>query len=82
MARGNSGGRAGRTPGAAGGGGPRNRRPSGGGGGGRGYTGGTTHKSSSVEGSPIIGVVYALAAFVILVVGSVTAYMMHGYGLI
>lgn len=43
---------------------------------------GTTHKSSSVEGSPIIGVVYALAAFVILVVGSVTAYMVHGYGLI
>lgn len=82
MARGNNGGRAGRSPGAMGGGGPRNRRPSGGGGGGRGYTGGTNHKSSSVEGSPVMTLVWGIAAFVVLTVGSVVAYMVHGYGLV
>lgn len=44
--------------------------------------GGTRHKSSSVEGTPIITVVYALAAFVVAVVGGVTAFFLHGYGVI
>jgi hypothetical protein len=45
-------------------------------------TGGTRHKSSSVEGTPIITVVYALAAFVVLTVGSVATFLLHGYGVL
>lgn len=44
--------------------------------------GGSKHKSSSVEGSPIIRVVYALAAFVALTGGSVVGYLLHGYGVL
>lgn len=70
-----------------GGGRPPNRRGKGGIGPGPGYRpgstgGGTRHKSSSVEGSPIIRVVYALAAFVVLTGGSVAGYLLYGYGVL
>lgn len=69
------------------GGRPPRRRGRGGVGPGPGYrtsgTGkGSTHKSSSVEGTPIITVVYAIAAFVVLTIGGVTAFMLHGYGVL
>lgn len=44
--------------------------------------GGTRHKSSSVEGTPIITVVYGIAAFVVVTVGGVTAFLLHGYGVL
>lgn len=47
-----------------------------------GYGKGTKHKSSSVEGTPMIGLVYAIAGGVVLVIGSITAYLAHGYGVI
>lgn len=44
--------------------------------------GGTSHKSSSVEGTPIMTLVYAVAAFVVLTVGSVAGFLLHGYGVL
>lgn len=85
MGKGNSGtgthGNAGRGPGH-GGRGPGGRRPGGGGGGTGGNTGGTKHKSSSVEGTPMVTVVYSIAAAIVIVLGSVGAYLAHGYGLV
>lgn len=37
-------------------------------------------KSSSVEGTPIVAVVYGIATFVVLTVASVVGYLLHGYG--
>lgn len=70
MARGNSGGRSGRTPGSAGGGGPRNRRPGGGGGGGRGYTGGTGHRGPTTGGCMLAK---AVGAVILAFIATVTA---------
>jgi hypothetical protein len=82
---GNSGvgksGNAGRGSGH-GGRGPGNRRPSGGGGGTGGNTGGTRHKSSSVEGTPMITMVYGIAVAVGLVVIGLGTFFAHGYGLV
>ena len=66
---------------------PPGRRGRGGIGPGPGYkpnpnTGGTRHKSSSVEGSPIIRVVWAVAAIAVLLIGSPIVYLLHGYGVI
>lgn len=43
---------------------------------------GSTHKSSSVEGTPMIGLVYGIAAAVVLTMGSVVGYLLHGYGVV
>lgn len=43
---------------------------------------GTPHKSSSVEGTPIMTLVYGIGAFVFVTMGAVVAYLMHGYGVI
>lgn len=60
---------------------PHNQRPlKPGGGGPTGYTGGTNHKSSSVEGTPLATLVYSIAGGVVLTLGSVIAYLAHGYG--
>lgn len=69
------------------GGRPPRRRGRGGIGPGPGYrpggTGkGTRHKSSSVEGNPIITVVYGIAVAVVLTIGGVVAGLLHGYGVI
>lgn len=60
-----------------GGGRPPGRRGKGGVGPGPGYRAPGTGK-----GSPIITVVYALAAFVVLTLGGVAAFLLHGYGLL
>lgn len=39
-------------------------------------------KSSSSTAGPVTVLVYGVATFVVLVVGSVTGYLAHGYGLI
>jgi len=44
--------------------------------------GGTTHKSSSVEGSPIIRVVYGIAGFVACTIGGTVVLALHVYGVI
>lgn len=44
--------------------------------------GGTSHKSSTVEGTPMVGIVYAIAGFVVLTVGGVLAFLLHGYGVL
>lgn len=75
-------GRGERGPGRSGGRGPNYRRPGGGGGGTGGTTGGTRHKSSSVEGTPIMTLVWGIAAFVVLTIGSVGAYLLYGYSVL
>lgn len=70
-----------------GGGRPPGRRGKGGVGPGPGYrpggTGkGTRHKSSSVEGTPIIRVVYAIALGVVGTIAFVGYGLLHGYGVI
>lgn len=46
-------------------------------------TGGSTHKkSSSVEGTPIMTLVYGVGAFVVLTVGGVSTFLLHGYGVL
>jgi hypothetical protein len=43
---------------------------------------GTNHKSSSVEGTPIITLVYGVAAGVVATGTSVVGYLLHGYGVL
>lgn len=76
MARGKGTPGGGRPPGRRGGGGSGPRGPVRGGGTGR----GTSHKSSSIEGTPIITVVYSIAGGVVLTMSSVIGYLLHGYG--
>lgn len=78
-------GKKGKRPPARGSGGrsrPPRRWDSGSGGGTTGYTGGTRHKSSSVEGTPILTLVYGVAAAVVLTVVSLIGYLAHGYEVI
>lgn len=75
MARGGSRPRGGRPPGRSGGAGSSPAPPPKTGGHGK----GTTHKSSSVEGTPIIGLVYGVAAMALLLVGTPIAGLIYLY---
>lgn len=39
-------------------------------------------KSSSTARGPVAGLVYGLAAFVVLTIGSLGGYLLHGYGVL